>query len=115
MEDVIYKNIFFSELDNIKTSWQCFKDKPDRQIYSRKEEGLGLVSVFYRFKLEKNLFHPFSLLSEFDLLKHVVPDIIKAEILKNHSNFRRVMYMQKGMPFPIDNRDVVVCSTALVE
>jgi hypothetical protein len=51
LEDVQLKNLFFSELDHIKENWKCFKDKPHKQIYTKKEEGLGIMSVFYRFKL----------------------------------------------------------------
>ena len=61
--------MFFEELDYIKDKWICFKDKPHKQIYTKKEEALGIMSVFYRFKLETNMFKPYSLMSEIDMIK----------------------------------------------
>lgn len=66
LEDITLKNLFFSELAHIKDTWTCFKDRPHKQIYTKKEEGMGIMSVFYRFKLNSTMLAPFALLCEID-------------------------------------------------
>ena len=72
------------------------------------------MSVFYRFKINANLFMPFSLLSEIDILKEWIPGFLKADVIKNHSNFRRALHMVRDMPFPLSNREFISCSSQMI-
>lgn len=114
LEDVVLMGKFFHELDNVRTTWECFKDKPDKQIYTKSEEGLNLISILYRFKIDTNLFDPFSLLVETDMLKEWVPTMKKSDPIKEFSPFRKALHMHKEMPFPISDRELVLCSTAAI-
>jgi len=62
LEDVQLKNQFFEELDNIKERWKCLKERPHKQIYFKRETGNGIISVFYRVRLETNMLKPYALL-----------------------------------------------------
>jgi hypothetical protein len=92
-EDLELKHYFFSELESIKDNWNCYANEPERQVYTKYEEGNSIVSVFYRFKCPTNMFFPLSLLSEVDLFKDWMPSIIRSDIVKNLSDFRKVLHV----------------------
>ena len=94
-EDIELKNIFFSELAHLKDTWSCYADLPDRQVYTKTEQGLNHMSVFYRFKVPTNMFFPLALLSEVDLFKEWIPSVLKSEILENKSDFRKIVQVQR--------------------
>ena len=63
LDDVEMKNWFFDELDHIKERWECLKERPHKQIYYKKETGgNGLISVFYRVRLESHMIKPYAML-----------------------------------------------------
>lgn len=113
-EDIELKNIFFSELSHLKDTWSCYADLPDRQVYTKTEQGLNHMSVFYRFKVPTNMFFPLALLSEVDLFKEWIPSVLKSEILENKSDFRKIVHVQRQFPFPLSNRELIICASAML-
>ncbi len=61
LEDITLKNRFFYEMANLDT-WEVVKNYPERQIYTKREPGLDLLTVFYKIKLKTNMLFPFALL-----------------------------------------------------
>jgi hypothetical protein len=113
LEDITLKNRFFYEMANLDT-WDVVKNYSERQIYSKKEPGLDLLTVFYKIKLNSNILYPFALLSEIQMMKNWVPGVKKSEIIKINSQFRKAIYVHREMPFPLSDRDFTVCQTSLV-
>ena len=112
IEDIQLKNKFFSELAHLKETWVCFVDEEDKQIYSKTEPGVNLISMFYRFKVPTNMFSPLSLLSEIDLIREWVPSIIRSDEIKKLSPYRRVLHVQREFPMPMTNREIHICASA---
>lgn len=113
-EDLELKNVFFSELEHLKDSWDCYADLPDRQVYTKAEPGEGLVSVFYRFQCPTNIFYPVALLSEIDMFKEWVPNMQKSEVIKSITDLRKVIYFLRDFPWPLASREMVVCASAIL-
>jgi hypothetical protein len=87
------KRYFFDQIENLKKTWTCFADEPDRQVYTKQEEGSGVMSVFFRFKVPVNMIKPLGLLSEVDLFKEWMPGMLRSDIEKDLSPFRKVLYV----------------------
>ena len=114
MEDAKLKNVFFHELETLKDTWTCFKDKPHKQIYTKKEEGSPVFSIFYKFQLPSNILKPYGLISNIEHMKDWMPDIQSSDVLKNVSNYHRAIHVKRSMPFPISNREVIVAASQVI-
>lgn len=112
LEDVQLKNQFFDELDHLKERWECLKEREHKQIYYKKETTGGIISVFFRVKLNTHMINPYSLLQEIHLMKNWVPDIVRSDIIHKLSEWRKVVYVNRKMPFFIDTREAIVCATS---
>lgn len=112
LDDVEMKNFFFDELDHIKERWECLKERPHKQIYYKKETGNGVISVFYRVRLESHMIKPYAMLQEINLMKSWVPDMIRSDIIKLVSDWRKIIYVNRKMPFFIENREIIACATS---
>lgn len=118
LEDVILRNTFLSELDNISQQggkgWECFKNKENKWIYTKREEGQNILSVFTKFKIEQNVFLPFAMISEIELMKDWMPGIKKADVIKQAAFCHRGLHMHREMPFPISDRELYICHSSLL-
>jgi hypothetical protein len=47
-------------------------------------------------------------------MKDWVADVKKADILTQQSQFRKTIHMHREMPFPLSDREFIVCSTSLL-
>jgi hypothetical protein len=61
------------------------------------------------------MIHPLALVHEIELIKSWEADVKKVEILSQLSPFHKIYYIQRGMPFPMSDRDFIVCQTTLVD
>lgn len=43
-----------------------------------------------------------------------MPDIKQSDILKNHSSFHKALYIYRNMPFPISDRELVICQSQFI-
>ena len=111
LDDIFMKKKFFSELESITKTWDCYANEDDKQVYSRLEVGSNIISLFYRFKCPTNMFYPLALFSEIDLFKDWIPDIIKSDIKQNLSNYRKTIHAQRHFPFPLTNRELFLCAS----
>lgn len=92
-EDFQLKNAFFEELEHLNERWVCYREEPDRQVYTKPEEGQNLVSLYYRFKVPTNMFFPLALLSEVNLFKEWIPSVIKSDTITPISDFRQILHV----------------------
>jgi hypothetical protein len=112
-EDIELKNTFFSAADNLE-SWHCYANEPDRQVYTKREPGQPLVSLFFRFKVPINLFYPVALVSQADHIKDWMPSVVKSDILKTNSDMRKVIQIEREFPWPFSNREFVLCASGVL-
>jgi hypothetical protein len=58
------------------------------------------------------MFYPIALLSEVDLLKEWIPSVVRSEIMVNLTDFRKTIHVQRQFPFPLSNREMILCASA---
>ncbi|CDW82781.1 UNKNOWN [Stylonychia lemnae] len=111
-EDIELQNYFFHELTLLKEKWTCYSEAPERTVYTKREPGQNILSVFFKFKVPTNLFYPLALLSEVDLFQHWMPYILRSEIMHNYSDFRKGLFVERQFPFPLSNRVLILAASA---
>ena len=71
-----------------------------------------MISVFYRVKLESHMMKPYAMLQEINLMKNWVPDMIRSDIIKMVSDWRKIVYVNRKLPLFIENREIIACATS---
>ncbi len=99
---------FFEELGKIKTDWTEFACEENKEVYHKQEEGSSTISVFTKFKVDTSLFYPMAMLNEIDNFKEWVPTVVKSDILKEISEDRKVVYMERELPPPFAHRELFI-------
>lgn len=112
-EDFELKDFFFEEISTLKNTWTCYADEPDRQVYTKPEKGLGLLTVFYRFKVPTSMYYPISLMNEIDLMKEWIPGIVMSRAVKKCSDYRLVFQGERSFPWPMANRELFIHASAM--
>ena len=70
------------------------------------------MSVFMRFKVPTNMMMPLGLLSEVDLLSQWIPGLLRSDLLKEPSDFRKILYVQREFPYPFAARQFLLGASA---
>ena len=47
-------------------------------------------------------------------MKTWIPSITQSDIIKDHSNFHKVLYVKREMPFPITDREMVLVQSQII-
>ena len=113
-EDLEYKDYFFNEIDNITETWTRYADEPNKQVYTKAEPGSSIYSVFFKFKVPTNMLYPLTLIDDVKKYTEWVPRVLKSELQYEHSETRRVIAIENAFPWPLANRELVICGSAVL-
>lgn len=113
-EDLEYKDYFFQEIDSIQKTWTRYSDDGEKMVYTKAEPGDSIFSVFFKFKCPTNMLYPLTLIDDVKKYTEWVPRVYKAGTLHEHSDTRRVIHIETQFPWPLANRELVICGSAVL-
>lgn len=93
-----------------KQGWVEVTDKRQIQTAYKEEQASPMHSIKVTGDVAADLFHVLTLINESDLLPTLIPINIQVTKLKQISKFRQLLHIRLKLPWPFDDRDLVIVS-----
>ena len=83
-------------------------------MYTKQEGASSIVSIFFKFKVDLNLYYPLALFSDPSILKDWMPMIQESTLLRQENFLRKSFQLIMNFPWPFSAREFLLHASGVL-